>query len=65
MLNVKQESCEYLFLSLWFDPTRNRTPASGSSLKICRELEAVPLQQRQDRAELNFLDRVSKIAKLY
>ena len=28
MLNVKQESCEYLFLSHWFDRTRNQTPES-------------------------------------
>ena len=25
MLNVKQESCKYQFLSHWFDRTRNRT----------------------------------------
>ena len=28
MLNVKQESCEYQFLSHCFDRTRNRTPES-------------------------------------
>ena len=27
MLNIKQGSCEYQFLSHWFDPTQNRTPS--------------------------------------
>ena len=30
MLNVKQGSCEYQFLSHWFDSTRNRTQSLPS-----------------------------------